>query len=233
MKAFKTISLTIVCLLLGVAIAWQYSSVNENLVLAQYEKKSMSQLVEELLMERENNEKLQSRIQELQQEIEVLKNDETTDKQYVEDLKKSVLMARVMAGLETVKGTGLVITVESGGEIKVRASHIQELLNELKASDVQALSVNDERIVATSEVREAGDDYIMINGRQLVPPYTIKAIGDPDKMEKSLNLMGGVLSKYRVYGFNVTLKKDDNVVIPAVRDDGTVIRTDKLTPVPQ
>lgn len=232
MKAFKTISLTVVCLLLGIAIAWQYSSVNENLVLAQYEKKSMSQLVEELLMERENNEKLRTRIEELQQEIAALKNDENMDMQYVEDLKKSVLMARIMAGLETVKGTGLVITVESGGQIKVRASHIQELLNELKASDVQALSVNDERIVATSEVREAGD-YIMINGRQLVPPYTIKAIGDPDKMERSLNLMGGVLSKYKVYGFNVTLEKNDNVVIPGVRDDGTVIKTDLLTPVVQ
>jgi len=226
-KAFKTMALTLVCLLLGIAIAWQYSSVNENLVLAQYEKKNLSQLVEELLMERNNNENLRARIEELQQEVDALKNDENMDMKYVEDLKKSV-----MAGLETVKGTGLVITVESGGQIKVKASHIQELLNELKASDVQALSVNDERIVATSEVREAGD-YIMINGRQLVPPYTIKAIGDPDRMERSLRLMGGVLAKYQVYEFNVTLEKSDNVVIPAVRDDGTVIRTDKLTPVTQ
>ena len=71
----------------------------------------------------------------------------------------------------------------------------------------------------------------MVNGRQLVPPYTIKAIGDPDKMEKSLRLMGGVLAKYQVYEFNVGLEKNENVVIPGVRDDGTVIRTDKLTPV--
>lgn len=232
MKAFKTIALTIVCLVLGIAIAWQYSSVNENMVLAQYEKKNLSELVEELLVERNNNENLRARIEELQQEVDALKNDENTDMQYVEDLKNQVLMARIMAGLETVKGTGLVITVESGGQIKVKASHIQELLNELKASDVQAISVNDERIVATSEVREAGD-YIMINGRQLVPPYTIKAIGDPDKMEKSLRLMGGVLAKYQVYEFKVSLEKSDNVIIPAVRDDGTVIRTDKLTPVTQ
>lgn len=230
MKLFKTMALTLVCLLLGVAIAWQYNSVNENLVLAQYEKKNLSQLVEELLMERNNNENLKARIEELQQEVAALKNDENMDMKYVEDLKKSVLMARVMAGLETVKGTGLVITVESAGQIRVKASHIQELLNELKASDVQAISVNDERIVATSEVREAGD-YIMVNGRQLVPPYTIKAIGDPDKMERSLKLMGGVLAKYKVYEFSVNLEKNENVVIPAVRDDGTVIRTDRLTPV--
>lgn len=73
MKLFKTMALTLVCLLLGVAIAWQYNSVNENLVLAQYEKKNLSQLVEELLVERTNNESLRARIEELQQEVSALK----------------------------------------------------------------------------------------------------------------------------------------------------------------
>lgn len=232
MKLFRVLSLTVVCILLGMVIAWQYSSVNANQVLAQYEKKSMSELVDELLMERSNNESLKASIQELQQEVTAFKSDENINQKYVNDLEKSVQDARIMAGLETVKGTGLIITVESGGDIKVKANHIQELLNELKASDVQAISVNDERIVATSEVRQAGD-YIMVNGRQLVPPYTIKAIGDPDKMQNSLNLMGGVLTRYKSYEFKVDIKKDDNVVIPGVRDDGTILRIDKLTPVAQ
>lgn len=232
MKLFKVLTLTIICTLLGIVIAWQFRSVKLNQVLAQYEKKSVNELVEELFQEKSNNENLKTRITELQEEIKAFKNDENIDQQYVKDLEKSVLAARVMAGLETVKGTGLVITLESGGSIRVKPSHIQDLLNELKASDVQAISVNDERIVATSEIREAGD-YIMVNGRQLVPPYTIKAIGDPDQMEKSLRLMSGVLAKYEIYKFNFSVNKEENVVIPAVRDDGTVIRIDKLTPVQQ
>ena len=44
--------------------------------------------------------------------------------------------------------------------------HIEELINELKASDVQAISVNDERVVAMSEIRKAGN-YIMVNGTNL------------------------------------------------------------------
>jgi uncharacterized protein YlxW (UPF0749 family) len=71
----------------------------------------------------------------------------------------------------------------------------------------------------------------MINGSQLVPPYTIKAIGQADNMERSLKLLGGVLEKFEYYEFKVNIKKEEVIVIPAVRDDGTVIRIDKLTPV--
>ena len=72
---------------------------------------------------------------------------------------------------------------------------------------MQAVSINDERIVGMSEIRKAGD-YIMVNGNQLVPPYTIKAIGDPDNMERSLRLMAGVLEKFQYYEFIVNIKKE-------------------------
>jgi len=41
---------------------------------------------------------------------------------------------------------------------------ILTVLNELRAADVQALAVNDERIIATSEVRRVGS-YMVVNGR--------------------------------------------------------------------
>lgn len=138
------------------------------------------------------------------------------------------MLARIKAGLETIKGPGLIITIEAGGIKTVEDRHIEELINELKATDVQAVSINDERIVGMSEIRKAGD-YIMVNGNQLVPPYTIKAIGDPDNMERSLRLMAGVLEKFQYYEFIVNIKKEENVIIPAIREE--YIKIDKLTPV--
>jgi len=227
-KTFKVVSLTLVCLLLGITIAWQFNSVKTNQILAQYEKEDINELIEQLLQEKNNNENLKARLQELQREVDAFQNDENTDKQYIQELKQSVLNARIMAGLETVKGEGLVITVKSGGLIEVEDRHIEELVNELKASDVQAISVNDERIVAMSEIRNAGG-YIMINARQLVPPYTIKAIGDAEKMKNSLNLLAGVLDKFEYYEFEVDIREEKNVIIPAVRD----VPIDMLTPVEQ
>lgn len=230
MKTFKIISLTAVCLILGVIMSWQYRSVKMNQVLAQYEKKNVSEIIDELLIEKNNNENLKQRIQELQREVDTFKAGETGVKENVQAMELSVKAARIKAGLETVKGSGLIITIEAGGLKTVEDRHIEELINELKASDVQAISVNDERIVAMSEIRKAGD-YIMVNGNQLVPPYTIKAIGHADNMERSLKLLGGVLEKYQYFEFKTTLKKEENVVIPAVREE--YIKIDRLTPVVQ
>ena len=206
MKIFKTMSLTAVCLVLGIIVAWQYRSVKMNQVLAQYEKKNVSEIIEELLIEKNNNENLKQRLQELQREVDTFKAGEMGVKENVEALEQQVLAARIKAGLETVKGAGLIITIEASGLKTVEDRHIEELINELKASDVQAISVNDERIVAMSEIRKAGD-YIMVNGNQLVPPYTIKAIGHADNMERSLKLLGGVLEKFQYFEFKTSLKK--------------------------
>jgi hypothetical protein len=61
-KLFKVLTLTIICTLLGIVIAWQFRSVKLNQVLAQYEKKSVNELVEELFQEKSNNENLRTRI---------------------------------------------------------------------------------------------------------------------------------------------------------------------------
>ncbi len=230
MKIFKIISLTTVCVVLGVIIAWQFKSVKQNQVLAQYEKKNVNQIIDELLLEKSNNDKLKIRLQELQKEVDELKNNENVDEKKVSDLKKQILNARMMAGLETVKGTGIVVIIEQTGLKTIEDYDIEDLINELKATDVQAVSVNDERIVATSEIREAGD-YIMINGMQLYPPYTIKAIGDPDNMERSLGLLAGVVQRLKYYEISVKIEKEQTVVIPGVREDA--LRIDKLTPVEQ
>lgn len=230
MKMFKTLALTTVCVLLGAIVAWQFNSVKQNQVITGLEKQRVSDLVQQILAERNNNEKLQLRINEMQTEIDAFSKEENVDDAYVESLKKYVLTARIIAGLETVMGSGLIITLDASGERTIRDSHILDLLNELKASDVQAIAINDERIVATSEIRKAGH-YIMVNGRQLVPPYSIKTIGDPVKMENSLNLIGGIIETFKLYGFDVTLERQDNIIVPAVRDDGTVLRYDMLNPI--
>ena len=56
-----------------------------------------------------------------------------------------------------------------------------------------------------SEIRKAGDYYGKRN--QLVLPYTIKAIGHADNMERSLKLLGGVFEKFQYFEFKTSLKR--------------------------
>lgn len=230
MKVFKISSLTVVCLLLGIIIAMQYRSVKVNNTLAVYEQQRVNDLIMELLREQETNEQLTHRIEELQKDLEFYRNDSKSDVETIEKLNEEILRLEIIAGLKTVKGRGVIVTIEGIGNAHVDDDNILAVLNELRAADVQALAVNDERIIATSEVRRAGG-YMMVNGRKLLPPYVIKAIADPDNLEGSLKIMDGVVDMLKYYNLKVEVKKEENVIIPAVRSDGTVLRYDLLEPV--
>ena len=230
MKVFKISSLTVVCLLLGIIIAMQYRSVKVNNTLAVYEQQRVNDLIMELLREQETNEQLTHRIEELQKDLEFYRNDSKSDAETIEKLNEEILRLEIIAGLKTVKGRGVIVTNDGIGNAHVDDDNILAVLNELRAADVQALAVNDERIIATSEVRRAGG-YMMVNGRKLLPPYVIKAIADPDNLEGSLKIMDGVVDMLKYYNLKVEVKKEENVIIPAVRSDGTVLRYDLLEPV--
>jgi len=230
MKFFKVTALTLVCLLLGVVIAMQYRSVKIINSLSVYEQQRASDLITDLLREKRNNEQLQQRIDELQKDLETYRTSSSNEIETIKELNEYVQKLQILAGLKTVKGAGVIVTMDSIGNASLNDSDILSVLNELRATDVQALAVNDERIIATSEVRRAGS-YMTVNGRKLLPPYVIKAIADPDKLENSLKMMSGVVETLGYYGIKVDIKKDENIIIPAVRDDGTVLRSDLLTPV--
>lgn len=230
MRFFKQAALTIVCLILGIVIAMQYRSVKINNSLAVYEQQRSSDLITDLLREQENNEQLKKRIEELQEEFEKFRTGSDNEIESIQSFKKAILELQILVGKKTVKGKGVIVTIDGVGNAQVDDSNILAVLNELRAADVQALAVNDERIIATSEVRRAGS-YMTVNGRKLLPPYIIKAIADPVKLENSLGIMGGIVEMLKYYNLKVEVKQEENIIIPAVRDDGTVLRYDLLTPV--
>lgn len=232
MKLNRDIALTLVCFILGLILAAQYKSVYSNNKLIEEETKTRNELYKELAEEREINRNLLARNQELNKQLETFKNDSNNLEKIKAALNEDILRMKILAGLVDVKGEGVIITIDNNGPCLVEAENILDVINDLRASDAQAISVNDERIVAMSEVREAGP-YIMINGKRMTPPYVIKAIGDPDKkLEPALKMIGGVLERLEhSYSLKVDFKKSDEIIIPKVADDGSVLKYDKLTPV--
>lgn len=224
----KNIAVMLVCIILGTIVSWQFQSISNNKKVLSQENKRLDEVMEELLNERKNNENMQKKIDELQKDVLFYKNAQGDFDAYKQQLEKELNETRIIAGLVDVKGKGVIIKLDSGVD-NVRESDILRVLNELRASDVQAISINDERIIATSEIREAGG-YFIINGKQILPPIEIKAIADPANIENALSMTGGVLYKLKDF-LKVEIKKSDEVRIPKVRDDGTVIKTDLLTPV--
>lgn len=231
MKFNRNLSIALICVLLGVMISWQYKSIYNN---SQDESKKvvrLEELKDQLLLEKNNNENLRKRNEELNKLNTEYENAKGNIDLYEKNLRSELERARIIAGLTEVKGKGVVITLDNGEFTFVRDEDILSLLNELKASDAQAISINEERITAMSEVREGGG-YTIINNKQMKTPFVIKAIAEPQKLENSLKMIGSVVDNLReLYYLKVAIDKKDNIIIPKVRDDGSVIRTDLLIPV--
>ncbi|NJP43733.1 DUF881 domain-containing protein [Streptomyces sp. PRB2-1] len=64
---------------------------------------------------------------------------------------------------------------------RVRDRDMQRVVNGLWTSGAEAISVNGQRLTALSAIRAAGD-AILVDNRPLVPPYTVLAIGDGEKL---------------------------------------------------
>lgn len=168
---------------------------------------------------------LQSRIVFLRKEIESSQNiiqqhTQTTNLSLLDSLKKDV-------GLTEIQGKGLDILIDDspfalrkGANVSdielVQAADIRDVINVLFASKAEAISVNNQRIIATSPITSVGTT-ILINNAYIAPPFTISAIGDMDLMiqrllnEKLLSALYERCAKYKII-FKIT--KKDWVTVP-------------------
>ena len=230
MKVARNIAITMVCILLGVMLAWQYKSINYNQSMNTLQFKRLDELKDDLIKLQKQKTELQDRLKELEKENQIYETKNAGDSTAAQQIKDNLAKARMFAGLVDVKGKGIIVTLDNNEFVSVEDIDILNIVNELRASGAQAIAVNDERIVAMSEIRAAGR-YIMVNGNQLMPPYVVKAISDPANLERSLRLLGGVLEPLENLQLNVELKQADEIIIPKFVDDGTAIKYDRLTPV--
>ncbi|MFE2041117.1 DUF881 domain-containing protein [Streptomyces sp. NPDC059477] len=105
----------------------------------------------------------------------------------------------ILAGAVEVHGPGVKLVVNDAKEAsaeggsnprgtsgfsdtgRVRDRDMQRVVNGLWESGAEAISINGQRLTALSAIRAAGD-AILVDNRPLVPPYTVLAVGDGDRM---------------------------------------------------
>ena len=89
-----------------------------------------------------------------------------------------------------------------------------ELLNELNAAGAEAVSINGQRIISTTEIRQIGGIHININTVSFAPPFIFKAIGDPKTLEAALRLREGIAERLENSGVAVTITQEQLIRIP-------------------
>lgn len=134
-------------------------------------------------------------------------------------------VARIEAGLTALIGPGVEITmndsnspVQPGNNPNLYVLHDEDVLrvlNELRAAGAEALAINDQRVLATSEIRCVGPTILINRNQRLTPPFIITAIGNQDNMVNSLKMRDGVVDALQFWGIQISIKKVSQVNMPA------------------
>ncbi len=214
------LSIGFVCMILSFFIVLQLKTVKNNTVNTYPTQIRVEQSQELLRLEKEKNEALYKQVMEYKDEIAQYQSQVDADEILINDLRN----AEIVAGMVSVQGPGLMITVNDGDVASninidenlyvVHQDDILRILNELRSAGAEALAVNDQRVLATSEIRCAGNT-VSINNTRTAAPFVIKAIGDPEQLESGIKMRGGIFDDLSPW-INIELKKvTDNIVIPA------------------
>ena len=217
---YAIFAMTSVCVILGVIIGVQIKTVKK-------QPKIMDiQRVNELSIELKNisDEKdiLYNKLMENESKLREYEKAQSDVSHSVQLLNDEIKQLRMLAGITPLKGKGVIITLNDSNNNRqenvdqnaflVHAEDILSVINELNVGGAEAIEINGQRIVGRSSIRCVGS-VVNINGVKVAAPFIITAIGNPDVLESSLKLPGGVIDSLAPWGIDISIKKSEEVYI--------------------
>jgi uncharacterized protein YlxW (UPF0749 family) len=130
-------------------------------------------------------------------------------------------------GLVAVHGPGLSVVLDdsprradgslppnarNADDVVVHQQDVQAVVNALWAGGADAMTIQDQRIIATGAVKCVGNT-LLLYGHVYSPPFRITAIGDSGRLRRALDHSGGVQEyrravEYFGLGYDVTDERD-------------------------
>lgn len=215
----KNISLTILCVVIGIVIALQIKGFNNKKDSSDQQEKIAS-LQNQLIKLTQESESLEDQNEELQDKINALESDE--NREYLNSLVNELAEIKKFAGMTKVQGKGIYIELDFPTSFSYTSiqSHLTLVINDLRASDAQAISINGERILAMTELKIGSNGKLVVNGRLVSEPYIIRAIGDTSSLQSGMNLSGqGIIPTMQSKGVQVDWYIDNHITIEACRQE--------------
>jgi Uncharacterized protein conserved in bacteria len=103
---------------------------------------------------------------------------------------------------------------------------ILDAVEELRDAGAEALQIEANnkqavRIVASTWFVDGPNGSLVVDGRTLVGPYWVTAIGDPPTMQTALNIPGGVVDTVHNAGGNVIVSPPETVRVTILHQAGS------------
>jgi uncharacterized protein YlxW (UPF0749 family) len=220
--------------LLGLAVALSLKGVNQGSITT----RNVQELQNQVIDYQKKNEELNARNFQLYEYIAYLESalEGDSDAQ-MKHLQEDRERFAIFAGLRDVHNVGVVITLQETKLGRMRDSVLRQFVNELSALGAQAVSINGERKVATTEIRANGDE-IIINGVVFdrASAFDIKAILEPSRLESYTlpyleSIRKQIANDLSEEQYVIEIRVEQDVLIPALSEERIAYSLDLLKPV--
>lgn len=209
-----TIIIGIMCFILVYVMFIQFKTIKQTDITA-IENMRESELRAEITSWKNKYEELDAKYQDTIAKIDEYQSKIETNQEASELLKEELQQSNMILGKSAVKGEGIIITLKDTEEANVTYDMLLELINSLIYGEAEAISINDQRVINTTDLAAPTGDAILINANSrthIYSPYVIKAIGNQTLLESNLKSTDGFINKYNKR-IDISLDKYKNIEI--------------------
>lgn len=133
-------------------------------------------------------------------------------------LRSQMVSVEAAAGLRIMSGEGVILRIHDaeGGYTESDIVHdvdVRDILNELFSAGAVGVAVGGQRVINTTSIRCVGS-VILVNHHPIpVNPVVIKAIGNPDVLSSSVQIIKNYLEAIK--GIRIDVERSDSIELPA------------------
>jgi uncharacterized protein YlxW (UPF0749 family) len=184
------------------------------------------ELVELIAAEEARVRALEARVEELTADVAAYSDEGSQGQDSLAALQARIDELAAPAGLTGVEGPGVVATLADSAlenaptgnlnDLVIHEQDLQAVINALWAGGAEAVSVNGQRVLATTAIRCVGNT-LLLHGGVYSPPYVVEAIGDEVALRDALG-RDAVVTRFRDavqrYALGFTVEAVDDLALP-------------------
>ena len=220
-KITMIITIGIACFALALVMTMQFKIVNETDITS-IENMREAELRSELANWKQKYEETNAQYEETIQKINEYKETSQSNEETEALVDSELEQVNMLLGKTDVEGEGIEVTLrekEDDEIARINADDLLLIVNALKQAGAEAISINDERIVNMSDIVDINGTFIKVNGKRILAPYIIKAIGNQSYLESALIGNGGHVDDMRKLGQDVSITKSNKITILKYNDE--------------
>lgn len=221
----KIMPLASIVLILAFMLTWQIRSVYASGgVVDSTALNRAEQLQVQLESEQKKNDELYKQLLNYKDEINEFSKKAEESGGYAAILSKKLEQLELISGYAAVTGPGITVKLSDADKAASQSMNdnnyiihdedILKVVNELWDAGAEAIDLNGERLVATSEIRCTGST-VSINNSRYAAPYIITAIGNAKEMEDALRMRGGVVDSLKIWNISCDITRQPELTVPA------------------